>query len=340
MMLTLPTTFKKRQWLLLSGLFWLLSGCEPSHEPITQIRHAAIATYDADISENGRFSLVASVNHHAGYWNLDTEELLYVWQHGEGQEVIAVDISADGNQAITATATEIAVWDTSSGQNLGYYSIPESDLRDIKIANEGRYLVMGLGDGKVIHLDLRTGRRLEFLMHTEAINSIDISPNGRYVLSGSNDFKAIFWDAQTGQPIDQWQHNSRVVLVALSRDGSYAFSAGNKADAYIWNLADGNKTASLALKKRQYVLSVARFSPDNSQLLTGAPSRQLILWDTQSGKLQQLIRVSTRTQNRPSGAIIYAVGFAPDGSLLSESSAGWGERWQKTPSSEQILNDN
>jgi WD40 repeat protein len=317
----------------------LLVACEQSSIPISQSRHTAIGTYDADISDDGNFSLVASVNHDAGYWDLRADTLLYNWQHTEGDaDIIAVDISPDGSRAITATATEIALWDTSTGKNVGFYKIPDSDLRDVKVSAGGRFLVMGLGDGRVIHLSLNTGRRLEFMMHTETINSIDISPNGRYVLSGSNDFKAIFWDAQTGQPIDQWQHDSRVVLVTLSRDGSYAFTAGNKADAIIWNLADGNEQSRLKLKERQYVLSSARFAPDNLTLLTGAPSRELNLWQTATGKLLQTIRVSTRTRNKPTGAIVYAVAYDADGNFVTESSAGWGERWQFIPPGETKQN--
>ena len=42
--------------------------------------------------------------------------------------------------------------------------------------------------------------------------------------------------------------------------------------------------------------------------------------------LKQL-RVGIRKINRPTGAIIYAVGFNAQGELLTESSAGLGERW-------------
>ena len=152
-----------------------LSGCEQSDIPLSQVRHSAIATYDADISNDGEFSLVASVNHDAGYWRRADDTLLFTWTHGAGDtDIIAVDISADGSRAITATDTDIAVWDTATGENVGFYKLHESDLRDIKISDGGRFLVMGLGDGRVIHLSLNTGRRLEFEMHTEAVNSIDI----------------------------------------------------------------------------------------------------------------------------------------------------------------------
>lgn len=307
----------------------MLVGCESSSIPISKVRHTAIATYDADISDDGRNALVASVNNDAGYWDLENDVLLFSWSHSKDRDIgiIFVDISPDGTRAVTATEKDIALWDTSSGKNLGFYTLPESDLRDIAISDRGESLIMGLGDGRVIHLDLTSGRRLEFLAHGEAINSIDISPNGRYVLSGGNDYRAIFWDSKTGQALQSWRHDSRVILVALSRDGSRAFSSGNKANAFIWDLVSGEKISQLDLAKRQYVLSSARFSTDNQLLLTGAPSRQLILWNANDGQLQKQIRVSARNTHRPSGAIIYAVGFSETGDLLTESSAGFGERW-------------
>lgn len=314
---------------LLLPTLLIVSGCERSSIPKTQTRHTAVATYDADISDDGAYALVASVNHDAGFWDLNADVLLYNWSHSNETDVgiIAVDISPDGTRAVTATEKDMAVWDTSTGKNVGFYSLPESDLRDIAISDRGDNLIMGLGDGRVIHLNLRTGRRLEFLAHGEAINSVDISPNGRYVLSGGNDYRAIFWDSKTGQSLLQRKHNSRVILVALSRNGKRAFSSGIKADAYVWDLVSGNEVSKLDLKKRQYVLTSARFSANNQQLLTGAPSRQLVLWDANDGSINKLIRVSTRNPNRPSGAIVYAVGFSSNGDLLSESSAGFGERW-------------
>lgn len=314
------------------GLFVLIilfiSGCQQSDIPLAQSRHTAIATYSADISDTGKYSLVASINHDAGFWDLNQDTLLYTWTHGETEDdIIAVDIATGDRFAVTATEKTMAIWDIGSGKNLGFYELHESDLRDIKISSNGRNLVMGLGDGRVIHLDVKTGRRLEFVAHTEAINRIDISPNGRYVISAGNDYKAIFWDAQSGQPLQTWNHNSRVILASLSRDGQYAFTSGTKADAYIWDLRSGGQISKLALAERQYVLSSARFSNDNKYLLTGAPSRELILWDKDSGKSLQVLLVSTRTRNKPSGAIVYAVGFNEAGDYLTESSAGWGERW-------------
>ena len=317
------------------GMLLILSGCEKSDIPLSQSRHTAVATYSADISDSGKFSLVASINHNAGLWDLEEDVLLFTWNHGESEaDIVAVDIANGDLFAVTATDKTMAVWDMQNGQNLGFYELHESDLRDIKISANGRNLVMGLGSGKVVHLDTQTGRRLEFVAHTEAINHIDISANGRYVISASNDYSAIFWDAQTGQPLQTWKHDSRVLLVALSRDGKLAMTSGTKADAFIWNLTNGEQVSQLALDVRQYVLSSARFADDNQTILTGAPSRELMLWDVTSGQALQKVLVSTRTTSKPSGAIVYAVGFTESGEFLSESSAGWGERWALKPTAE------
>ena len=313
-------------------VLFFISGCEQSDIPLSQSRHTAVATYNADISDTGKYSLVASINHDAGLWDLEQDVLLYTWTHGDTEDdIIGVDIATGDKFAVTATEKTMAIWDIASGKNLGFYELHESDLRDIKLSSNGRNLVMGLGDGRVIHLDVQTGRRLEFVAHTEAINRIDISPNGRYVISAGNDYKAIFWDAQTGQPLKTWEHQSRVILAALSRDGKYAFTSGILADAFIWDLVTGEQVSKLALDVRQYVLSSARFSADNAYLLTGAPSRELVLWEKDTGKALQVLLVSTRTKSKPSGAIVYAVGFNASGELLTESSAGWGERWALEP---------
>jgi len=321
-----------RQLLMTIIVVVSLAACQQNSTPLSQAKHSAVASYDADISDDGKYSLIASVNHDAGFWDLENDVLLYSWSHSTETDIgiIAVDISPDGTRAVTATEKDIALWDTLTGKNVGFYSLPESDLRDLAISDRGDSLIMGLGDGRVIHLSLVSGRRLEFLAHGEMINSVDISPNGRYVLSGANDYRAILWDSKSGQIIHQWKHDSRVILVSLSRDGSKAFSAGNKANAMIWDIKTGYKVSQLDLAKRQYVLSSARFSPDNKKLLTGAPSRQLILWDVKDGNALKQIRVGVRKTNRPTGAIIYAVGFNQEGDLLSESSAGLGERWLGT----------
>ena len=72
-----------------------LSACQQNTTPLSQARHSAVATYDADISDDGKYSLIASVNHDAGLWDLENDVLLYSWSHSKETDIgiIAVDIS-------------------------------------------------------------------------------------------------------------------------------------------------------------------------------------------------------------------------------------------------------
>ena len=72
------------------------------------------------------------------------------------------------------------VWSLEDGEAQGFYSISDSEIRDIAVSNGGRYVLIGREDGQAEHVDLQTGRRILFLGHTDKINAVALSPNGRY----------------------------------------------------------------------------------------------------------------------------------------------------------------
>ena len=85
-------------------------------------------------------------------------------------------------------------------------------------------------------------------------------------------------------------------------------------------------------RKREYTVTAAAFSEDLSYLVTGSASRKLMLWRVSDGRLLKEWRVQTRDVGRPVGAIVYAVGFTPNGqTVLSEASSGFGQRWSVLP---------
>jgi len=79
------------------------------------------------------------------------------------------------------------------------------------------------------------------------------------------------------------------------------------------------------------VIVSASFSNSGDKLVTGAPGRDISLWDVATGDRIKHWKVRTRQQGKPSGAIVYAVAFTQDDQyVLSESSAGYGEKWSLT----------
>ena len=315
---------------ILSFLIVSLSACNSSQKAIEEARHAAVGTIDAVISKDAKYAIISSVNHNVGYWDLEKNQLLFTWKHSDDPKdgIISTNISPDSTRAITADSRNFTIWNTTSGKSYGYWKAP-AKIRAIAISNKGRYVLLGLEDGRAIHIDMNTGRRLEFTGHRqEAVASVDLSANGLWAFTGGADYRAILWNTKTGKPKRLFEHDTRVTKLALSYSGEKAFTAGTLGNAFVWDLTTGEQISALNLKSREYNITAARFSHNDQKLATGAPRRDISLWDISSGDRINQWRARTRDQGKPSGAIIYAVAFTQDDQFLyTESSAGFGEKW-------------
>ncbi len=327
----------------------MLTACEPATEATATWKQAASGTSSAAISQNGRFAIISGFNEPAGWWDLEKNARLFNWRQSPGKTPLDdkdppyfVDISEDGSKALTASLKNFVIWDTATGQSTGYYQVPDK-IRSIVISKQAKHVLIGLADGRSIFMSLTTGRRLEFLghrLHAQqqnpplpgewiGINSVAISGNGQYALSGGDDHYAILWNTTTGQALYQWPHKGRVHMVALTTDGRYAFTASSKAEAFIWDLKTGKQRAQLALKKREWIISSARFSKNGDLLITGSPGRDLKLWQASTGRLIKAWKVKKRSINKASGAVVLDVAFSQNEEfILSEASSGFAQKWR------------
>lgn len=310
----------------------LLTACQPlGQAPEKRWQHAVEGAYAANISNDAKFSVVSSIHHGISLWDLDKNALKYNWsqqQDSADNLVLAVDIADNNSHAITANRHDFALWNIKNGQSEGYWSITKSSIRDVAVANNGDYLLVGQSNGKVVHITIANGRRLEFLGHQEKINAVDMLPNGRVAISGSNDFVAYVWDTVSGQVIYRFNHPSRVTMVALDPKARYAFTADSKKSANIWDLKTGELVSQLKYFNRQEIFSAVQFSPDGTKLLTGAPSRKVSVWDIATGERLTSWRVLPRDDIRPAGAVVYSVAFRDNNQVITESSSGYAELWQ------------
>lgn len=308
-----------------------LTACQDYEKPVAEWPHAAVAVLDAAISRDGKYALVSSMNFGVAFWDLEKDQLKFQWKHDDDPQtgITAVNISPDGRRAITAQEDTFIIWNTDSGKAYGFWQAP-AEIRAVAISDLGRYVLLGLADGRAVHIDMSTGRRLEFTGHrSEAIASVDMSANGVWAFTGGNDYRAILWNTKSGQPRQLFEHSTRVTKLKLDPSGQQAFTSGTKGNAFVWDLTTGEQKSKLDLGVKEYVVSAASFSSDSSQVVTGAPGRDISLWNVADGKRIKRWRARTRDQGKPSGAIIYAVTFIEnDQFILSESSAGYGEKWQ------------
>ncbi|MCU7376040.1 hypothetical protein PEC18_35950 [Paucibacter sp. O1-1] len=155
-------------------------------------------------------------------------------------------------------------------------------------------------------LSPQKNRLIQFLGHQEKVNSVSISADGETALSGGNDGKIILWNSQTGQPMQQWQMDSRITKVLINDSGSISLAADITGNANLWHSNSGDSLSQLDIKRRQMNFSAVRFVKNDTQLLTGTPSKEIFLWQVDSGKQtgHWQVQLSKNTQNR--GAVVYS----------------------------------
>jgi WD40 repeat protein len=328
MLLKMLLRFPFKLLFLLPCLIFVFS-CSQSDTPLQQYEHAVEGAFAAEISQNGDYSITSSIHHGLGLWDNRNNKLLYQWQHrnAESNDIYIVRISADNSYALSASRNEFAIWSIKTGQSVGFYKVSDSPIRDIRLSASGRYALYGQVNGKVVHIDLKTGRRLEMPIHSEKVNSVDLSANGLYALSGGNDHRAFLWNTKTAQIIQQFSFKNRVSMVKLEDQGRYAFVADNQKSSQIWNIETGELQSTLIYTARQSIFSSVRFINEGKQLLTGNGTKTVRLWDTNSGLSLQKWIVTPRKETRPKTAVVYSATLWDGDNIATESSAGFLEIW-------------
>lgn len=317
------------------GIFlslWLAACSEVQNKSISSTQHAAQGTVAAAISAPNQLAAVSSLTSGIVVWDLAKQQPKFRLSQAAAVDNIVslLTFSPDGQFLLSADRQHFSLWQMQDGQNQGYWSLPDATVRDIAVSNQGKHLLIAQDNGKIQHVTLQSGRRLEFLGHTEQVNAVAMSPNGRFVLSGGDDLKAYLWDSQSGQILQTFVHPTRVTKVALDQQGKLAFTADSQQQATVWDLKTGRAKVQLALGRGRIFTSV-RFSDDGRYLLTGAASRRVSIWDLQSGKMVQDFQVSLAEQYKSSSAVVYDVALISPQQLLTESSTGLAEVWTFTP---------
>jgi WD40 repeat protein len=312
----------------LIGICLILTGCHSEPPSDRQIPLSSVGAVSADLSADGKLALVTSIEQGTLAWDLEHDKQLWRWRLSDSpkEQVFITRFGPGDSHAVIASLETFAIWRLDTGQAEGYYSLPESRLRDIAISGDGRDVLVGREDGKAEWIDTRTGRRLQFLGHTEQVNSVDLSPNGRYALTGGNDYSAYLWDTQSGQVLHRFNHEGRVVMVRLDESGRYAFTADSRSGR-IWDLVSGKELSRLDKQARFEVYTSARFVNQGQWLVTGAPSRKLTLWQVKDGKALANWAVAPRPGVKPPSAVVYAAALRDNDHLVSASSSGLAEIW-------------
>ena len=181
-------------------------------------------------------------------------------------------------------------------------------------SNDDRSLAVGLFDGSVLIVDLRTGGQL--LMHgrhNAPIQGLGFSPDDATLVSAGDDEQILVWDAATGALRETLTgHNGRILAPAFSDDGRTLSTVSLDGTLMMWDLSGARRLgrsfpASDGLEGgTQTYLTIA---PDGEHLAIPSSGGDVVIRDT--GSLDEVATIRTGTGE------VLAAAFSPDSELLA-----------------------
>ena len=198
-------------------------------------------------SADGRLIMTGGDDGTARLWDVQAD---FVERRSLGphpDRVSSVAFSPDGRQALTASAKELRLWDTRSGQLVRRFSGHPRLVNAVAFSPDGRRVLSAAWDNSVRLWDASTGGELLRLEgHSDGVHSAVFSPDGRYIVTGSEDKTVRLWDAETGEQLRRFVgHTGPVIQLAVSPDGRFLLSASADQTARLWDLASGEELCKL-----------------------------------------------------------------------------------------------
>jgi len=293
---------------LLFPLTLLLSGCDDAKAPADVREVSRQGAYSMNFSANGNELMVGSLHHGGSLWSINPAERLFDWNHkAEGySNITSSAFSPEGNFVATTDNRTIVLWARDSGEAVWFWNSP-GDIEDIALTSNGNYALLAMADYTATLFDIKNGGIRLRLAHDGIVYDVSVSDNSLLAASASDDLNARIWNLENGKLLHQLKHNNQVKTAQLSADGRLLFTSALNESGKIWDVASGRLLQQIDRTRGHY--SAARFSANNSQLLTGNSSGQIELWNTADGQCSHIWRASPRDTWVSNNVLVEDVAF-------------------------------
>ncbi|BDM63468.1 hypothetical protein NFHSH190041_09200 [Shewanella sp. NFH-SH190041] len=311
---------KMLQLMLFSTL--ALTACRPSS--INSVSLTSQPLYAASLNDNGTQALLSTAKGISLQSQLLSRTVASSLSAPKAA-ALNVSISANGQYGAGISRNNITLWQLDDRRMVEQWILPARS-QTLSLANNGS-LLTGLPDGQVLFITPGQKAFRTFNRHSDSISAVALSPDGRLALSGSQDGQVWLWQTDTSQALHTWQLGSRISRLAISNNAHFSFAANSMNTALIIDNRSGHTISQLHIPVRQQIFSCARFIDDGARLLTGTPSREIILWHSQNGKKVASWQAKVTKRGQINSAVVYSVAKSAPDRVISISSNGLLETW-------------
>ena len=178
----------------------------------------------------------------------------------------------------------------------------------IDLANDGKMLAAGIGDGSVRLWDIEKKEVVRsFNAHIGNVWNVKFHPTLNLFATAGDDTWVKLWDLKTFDLKQGWKLDNTVRAIAFAPDGQTLAAGDRDGGLHIYDVKTGQEVRDIKLD--QTTILGVDYSSDGKLLATVGSDKTVRIFD--SGTLEQ--RQTFKGHTGP----IYSVTFAPDGPLLA-----------------------
>jgi len=199
-------------------------------------------------------------------WDKDGKTLMNFIGHNT--EINSIAFNAEGTKLISATSTEVKIWDGNKFVPLGTLKPESKTVMSVKSSFNLDKIAIVTAPGSVEIWNTSTfSREFDLPKISHNIMSVEFSTDDRYIVIGGEDGSLSVIDLTTKSITSEFlkAHDAAIAGLKFTSDGQKLISGGNDGRIKIWNLGTLNIQASVAYQKSQSLFAQNQVNSTQNQ---------------------------------------------------------------------------
>lgn len=243
-------------------------------------------TEGVQISHDGHFIVTASSTGEVKLWTTPRKNQGDYEMGKHHDKVTCIAMSKDCNFAIAGSADcTMKLWSLELCQVTHTFSDHEKPITCLALADNGSFAVSGSEDKTVRVWSTVSGVVVVcFSDHQDTISQVLITSDNKRILSADFSNYMKLWKAESGEVLLSCMGPS--AMVVLSPDNNFAISGDCNELMKVWSVGSGESVKTINHVQNITCITVTK---DGQFTITGSEDMSLKIWETQTGKLTQVL---------------------------------------------------